>query len=259
MIYNVDKIFILGLLKNKPKIEKKFNSIFHDKRFYGKLDYYLVPGVGSATNDGLYDTSLWSIINHKSIDNISQDIFKNHVDIYRKSKEMKYRRVLILEDDAIFRGEKNKYQVDFINSYIQNDKNYDVFYLGYVNWPILWTSFVHPFIVKPFCPLTAHAYVINQKGIDKILNLLEQNPSLKNYHIDKLLANQPSIEKKAAFPMISFQEKDPSLYLKACDKIGIYIDFIKFSRINENISIYIPILLYFLFILFLIKILKKKY
>ena len=114
MIYNVDKIFILGLLKNKTKIEKKFNSIFQDKRFSGKLDYYLVPGVGSATNDGLYDTSLWSIINHKTMDNISKDIFKNHVDIYQKSKEMNYDRVMILEDDAIFQSEKNKYHFKII-------------------------------------------------------------------------------------------------------------------------------------------------
>ena len=126
-----------------------------------------------------------------------------------------------------------------------------------MNWPILWTSFVHPFVVKPFSPLTAHAYIINRNGINKILDMIQQNPALKDHHIDKLLANESSINKKAAFPMISFQEKDPSLYLKACDKIGIYIDFIKFSRINENISIYIPFVIYFFLILFFTKLFKN--
>lgn len=257
MLHNVDKIFILGLLKNKTRIISKFDSIFNDKLFDGKLEYHLVNGVGSATNDGLYDSSLWSILQHKTMDRISRDIFKNHVDIYKKSKQMDYERVMILEDDAIFTSYKNQNQLNFLNSYIRNNENYDIFYLGYVNWPILWSSFSNPFVIKPFSPLTAHAYIINRNGIQKILEMIQTNPELQSIHIDKLLATSKTIKKKAAFPMISFQEKDPSLYLKACDKIGIYIDFIKFSRINENISIYIPILFYcFLFLIFTKNIIK---
>ena len=257
MLHNVDKIFILGLLKNKTRIISKFDSIFNDKSFDGKLEYYLVNGVGSATNDGLYDSSLWSILQHKTMDRISRDIFKNHVDIYKKSKQMDYERVMILEDDAIFTSYKNQNQLNFLNSYIRNNENYDIFYLGYVNWPILWSSFSNPFVIKPFSPLTAHAYIINRNGIQKILEMIQTNPELQSIHIDKLLATSKTIKKKAAFPMISFQEKDPSLYLKACDKIGIYIDFIKFSRINENISIYLPILFYcFLFLIFTKNIIK---
>ena len=257
LLHNVDKIFILGLLKNKTRIISKFDSIFNDKSFDGKLEYHLVNGVGSATNDGLYDSSLWSILQHKTMDRISRDIFKNHVDIYKKSKQMHYERVMILEDDAIFTSYKNQNQLNFLNSYIRNNENYDIFYLGYVNWPILWSSFCNPFVIKPFSPLTAHAYIINRNGIQKILEMIQTNPELQSIHIDKLLATSKTIKKKAAFPMISFQEKDPSLYLKACDKIGIYIEFIKFSRINENISIYIPILFYcFLFLIFTKNIIK---
>ena len=121
----------------------------------------------------------------------------------------------------------------------------------------MWSSFSNPFVIKPFSPLTAHAYIINRNGIQKILEMIQTNPELQSIHIDKLLATSKTIKKKAAFPMISFQEKDPSLYLKACDKIGIYIDFIKFSRINENISIYLPILFYcFLFLIFTKNIIK---
>ena len=91
MFLNVDKIIVLGLLKNKEKIEKKFSNMFTDHT--KKLEYHLVPGVGSTQNDGNYYSSLWSILHHRTIDNISKDIFKNHVNIYKKArKNVQWRR-----------------------------------------------------------------------------------------------------------------------------------------------------------------------
>lgn len=239
MFYNLDKIFILGLIKNKEQIEKKFSSMFpyHTK----KLEYFLVPGIGSNQNDGCYDSSLLSILKHNTVDNISRDIFKNHVAIYKKAKTENLNRIMILEDDAVFSDNIPYNQKNTINRWIKENTKYDILYLGYCNWPWIMSTFQNLFIVKPYSPLTLHAYIMNKKGIDKVLSIIENNSSLNKLHIDKLFQQEKTINKYAVYPMIAFQEKDPSLYTKACDKIGIYLNFKSFCRFNEIISLLLPI------------------
>ena len=40
--------------------------------------------------------------------------------------------------------------------------------------------------------------------------------------------------------MIAYQDKDPSLYTKACDKLGIHVEFNSFCKFNEFVSLLIP-------------------
>ena len=257
MFFNVDKIIVLGLLKNKAEIEKKFSSMFTDHT--KKLEYHLVPGVGSTQNDGNYHSSLWSILHHRTIDNISKDIFKNHVNIYKNARRNNWNRILVLEDDVVFPKIYPK-QNKVVNRWLTENKSYDILYLGYCNWPWIWSTFRNSYIVKPAYPLTLHSYIINRKGMDKVLNLIQSNPKLEDLHIDKLLAQEKSLHKFAVFPMIGFQAKDPSLYSKACDKLGIYVNFTTFCRINEYVSLIIPIFLFCLFFFyFFFRISKDKW
>jgi len=254
MFFNVDKIFVLGLMKNKKKIESKFSKIFSNTDAK-KLEYHFVSGVGSTQNDGMYHSSLWSILNHNTIDNISKDIFKNHMDIYRKAKESNFDRILVLEDDAYFKDYSVK-QLQFLNLWLgKYQSTYDILYLGYTNWPWLWSTFHNFYIIQPKSPLLLHAYVITKQGIDKMLNLVEQNPQYQNIHIDKVFAQEKTIQKYATFPMIAYQDKDPSLYTKACDKLGIHVEFNSFCKFNEFVSLLIP---FILVIILLGLFLKKK-
>ena len=77
---NVDKIVVLGLEKNEKTIRSKFDGIFSNRR----VDYFITKGVGTAQNDGMMSSSLWKIMCHDTIDKISIDIFKNHVEIIKQ-------------------------------------------------------------------------------------------------------------------------------------------------------------------------------
>lgn len=255
MALHVDKVFILSLLKNKEKVEKKFTSMF-DSSMHKKLEFFYIGGCGpNTTNDGQYDSTLVSILKHNTIDEISKDIFKNHVSIYRKAKKEGLKRIMILEEDAFFTSMPVS-QCNAVNKFLTT-KSYDIFYLGYVNWPRIWSTFSSFHIVQPSSPLTCHAYIMNYTGIDKVLSLLENNTTITELHIDKFLSEEKSLSKFAVFPQIAFQEKPPSLFIKACDKLGISINFNVFCRWNENISLYLPfVLVFFILSTFFFK--KKK-
>jgi hypothetical protein len=248
---NVDKIIILGLLRNKNKIEKKFSKIFSQNQDMKKLEYHLVEGIGSTQNDGNYNSSLWSILNHSTLDNISKDIFTNHVNIYKYALKNNMERILVLEDDAYFEN-INRNQEKYINNFLSKNKSYDILYLGYCNWPWMWSTWKNLHIVKPFSPLALHSYIINKKGMEKVIHAIHHNPKLVDLHIDKVLAQNNILNKYAVYPMIGFQEKDPSLYEKAFDKIGFfYIPFKTFCKINEQVSLFIPLFLVFILCLYI--------
>jgi hypothetical protein len=49
--------------------------------------------------------------------------------------------------------------------------------------------------------------------------------------------------------MTAFQNKDPALYLKACDNIGFHMSFSSTCRLFEWVSIIFPILFFIMIIL----------
>ena len=240
---NVDRIVVLGLEKNERTIRKKFDGIFPNK----KVSYFITKGVGTAQNDGMMSSSLWKIMCHDTIDKISIDIFKNHVEIIKQCFYNPYiHNVLILEDDACFPNWDQKKWNKTEHWLKKNSEKWDIFFLGYCNWPSMWSIFKTRNIVKLSSPLTAHAYILNKNGMFKILKTLEKNPQCKNMHIDKLFSKIPRFNKYGSFPMVSFQEKCPGLYLKACDKLGVRILFSSCCKWNEWVSVIVPIFVYFL-------------
>ena len=209
----VDKIIVLGLLKNKSTIETKFQNIFNEKNFQ-KTEFYLVPGVGSRMNNASMNAKLPDILRHTATNKISEDIFYNHIDIVKKYYEKNdtdSNRILILEEDCEFdtsrcsSHEKNQKKItDFL---VNPASSWDVLFLGYTNWPL---PFSRPVIdracplnlIIPFSPLTAHAYILNRTGMEKILQAAfpyleaRQSASLANHppHIDKFYASLASLK-----------------------------------------------------------------
>jgi hypothetical protein len=241
MKISVDKVVVLTLEKNEKKIKNKFDPLFPKKQ----LEYYITKGVGTTQNDGTMNSSLWKIMCHDTIDKISIDIFKNHVNIIKKCfHNPNIQTVLILEDDAYF---PNWDQVKWNKTeqwLQQNPQRWDIFFLGYCNWPTMWSKITTRNIVKLSSPLTAHAYILNKNGMFKILKTIEKNPHCKKMHIDKLFTKIPKFYKYGSFPMVSFQEKCPGLYLKACDKMGVRVLFSTCCKWNEWVSVILPIIVY---------------
>lgn len=259
MNIDVSRISVLGLEKNKEKIEQKFNSFFPNR----KIDYFITKGVGTTQNDGTTTSSFWNILNHNTIDKISIDIFNNHISIIKNAWEDEtIDTILILEDDAVFRN-WNQEKWNKVEYWLKEHKDsWDIFYLGYCNWPKLWSVFLTSSIIKVKSPLTAHGYILNRRGMFKILKTLEKNPHCSKMHIDKFFIKIPRFEKLSIFPMVCYQEKCPGLYLKACDKMNVRVLFSTCCQWNEWISILIPILTLFFIcflIIFLFQKMKKKY
>ena len=111
------------------------------------------------------------------------------MDIYRKAKESNFDRILVLEDDAYFKDYSVK-QLQFLNQWLgKYQSTYDILYLvirishGYgVLFIISTLSNLSHLFVTCLCDY--------KTGIDKILNLVEQNPQYQNIHIDKVFAQE---------------------------------------------------------------------
>lgn len=253
---SVDSIYVLGLQKYETETYNAFKSILP----LNKTNFIFKEGVGNTHNDGKMQSSLWNILNHNTIDAVSKDIFKNHISIirnvYYNSKE---ETILILEEDARF-PKWNQIKWNRIEKFLRENKDsWDIFYLGYCNWPFVSSIMITKDVVKVSSPLTLHAYILNRAGMKKILSTLEKSKmNYHNMHIDKFFLKIPNFRKYAAFPMISFQEKCPGLYLKACDKMGLRILFSTFCRFNEYISLLIPILFIFSISLIFITLFSKN-
>ena len=94
----------------------------------------------------------------------------------------------------------------------------------------------------------------------KILKTIEKNHNVNKLHIDKLYTKIKRFKKLGIFPMVSFQEKCPGLYLKACDKMGVRVLFSTCSKWNQWISVIIPFIVLFLIYYFIFyKCLYKNY
>jgi len=108
----------------------------------------------------------------------------------------------------------------------------------------MYNFFIHSGIVKVASPLLAHAFILNKRGMEKILNYTEYGRQHMNCHFDKLIGSKVrTLQKYAVFPMFAFQGKNPALFQKALDKMNVQISIRSLCKWNEALSICIPFLL----------------
>ena len=247
MKFFVDKVIILT---TENKVNDQWKSRYLKFFSENEVEFFVTKGVGATQNGGRIDESITTILSHTSVDPVSKDILKNHLRIIKKSLENpSTQNVMILEDDAIFPKWKQDQWRRMETWLMEHEKTWDIFFLGYCQWPLLMSFMVDWNVVKLTSPLTAHAYILNRKGMQKILHAMQVDPKRNDQHIDKIYASIPNFNKYGAFPMVSFQEKCPGLYLKACDKLGQRILFSTWCKWNEWICLLIPILFFILFTL----------
>ena len=241
-----DTIAVLCLRKNFTEDLKQHFSIFENK-----IDFELVDGIKNSTNEGDVDVTLWKILQHSTMDNVSIDILQNHLKLIQTHLEQGTQNILIMEEDARFpdMSEERIKIWKSINQWLENNPDtWDIFYFGYCNWPLPVSFFHQSNIVRLFTPLCAHAYCLNRNGMQKILNFVQRSDFYANVHFDKLLTKVPGLRKYGAFPALSFQATCPALYVKACDMMNKNVSFQSFSKFNERVSVILP----FIFILLLI-------
>jgi len=249
-----DAIYILTL-QNKD-ISKQITHLKKDCGFQAEnIHIYRSPKriPKNSLNEGKLSDNLWNILNHSTKDEISLDIMKNHLDMISKAYSEKQKFVLFLEDDAFFPSSFQKKRFQTQMQYLKkNIMTWDIAYLGYCPWPWLFSFFITSSMIRLHSALTAHSYVLHFHSMEKIIQNIQLNPEKKLLHIDRFFSEWKELKKYAIFPMICFQEKDPALYVKACDHVGFYLPFSFTCRLLETISLCLPILFFVFLIIFVL-------
>lgn len=249
MLNLIDMIYVLKLKKNDAtKLEKNVREIFPNI----KIKFYEVDGI-SNKNEGNINQSLFEIIKHNTINEVALDITKNHIEIIKEAYNNNYNNILFLEEDVIFENPSQK-KMENVDIWLTNNKKWDIFYLGYCNWPVMCSFFITSNIIKVTNPLLTHAYILNKQGIEKILNFTENGKKNMNMHIDKLFIKIPNFNKYAVYPLLAYQEKNAALFTKACDKLNLNLSMKTICKISQYISLLFPIIFIFLLVFILYKI-----
>lgn len=240
----IDHVSVLTLReKDHTTITERVKSSFGER-----YTLFEVHGEPKSANGGEIGSSLWDILCHKAVDATALDITKNHLSMIQEAYSKGYENVLFLEDDAVFEtisAEKEKRFSDWVT---RNKQKWHILFLGYCTWPLPLSFLVSRDVVRVYTPLTAHAYILNRHGMEKILMFCSKQSNTQ-HHFDKILCMIPGFRKYAIFPMMCFQENDPALYTKALDHIGINISFAKLSRLIEFFSVLLPFILFAILIL----------
>ena len=173
----VDNVYLINMDKDKKRLEsvtKECNNVnITFKRFPGIdvnnlskeiLDKYIPKEIQEYGTNGLIGCGL------------------SHLFIWKDAINKNYKNILVLEDDITFTDDFNEY---FINVIKEVPEDYDILYLGYKDIicnPPKDCSYNH--IYKPIFPLQTHAMIISNKGLKKLVNIINKI----QYHIDWLIA-----------------------------------------------------------------------
>lgn len=241
-----DKVFILSLQDHDiSPLLTHLKEIGLIKNEQEDIYRYSVKGSTEIPNQGNINDSLWNIMSHSTINATSRDITMNHINMIRTAHDLNLSMVLFLEEDCFFPNGKSSImrlsdEIQYLKKHLSS---WDIFYLGYCPWPILWNTFISSSIVKLSSSLAAHSYVLHFHSMEKILQQFFNNSIYNDMHIDAIFSKLPQFRKYGQFPMTAFQNKEPALYLKACDHIGLYMSFNTTCRLFEWLSVLLPIII----------------
>ena len=109
--------------------------------------------------------------------------------------------MLIFEDDARFNIPINKKRISKVFRWLKTNENkWDIFYFGYAPWPVIFSRIESDSIVQLYHPLLSHSYIINRRGMRKILKM-----KYNNINYDVFLAKS-NLKKYGMFPAICYQD-----------------------------------------------------
>lgn len=253
MLDFLNHVYVLTLKsKDHAHLHARYESLFPSR-----YTLFEVDGTLKNANEGQIGSSVWKILQHNETDATALDITKNHTAMIRDAHSKGLENVLFLEDDALFTPLSAEKEARIQHWMTLNSRKWDIFFMGYCPWPVLMTLMVTRDVVRVLTPVCAHAYVLNRRGMEKMLMFLE-DPAHQQHHFDKVFNLIPRFSKYAAFPMISFQETGPALYTKAVDQLGFNIPFTTTCRALEWTSVFLPVVFLALAVVLVMRFAQKK-
>lgn len=208
---------------------------FQPAKSYEKTRKNNSNGIGGVTNQ-----SLMSTIRHKICDETCQNIAKNMFTLAKKGYDAGCQNIIIFEDDARFSIPLRKRRLSHCIKWMAMHE-WDIFYLGYCQWPKLISWFVTKHIVKLTSPMCLHGYCLSRHGMEKVLKI-SRLYHIYPQHVDKIYGRY-RWKKYGIFPSICFQSDAPALYKKASEKLPFDINFKAIMRLMEYGSLTIPFIL----------------
>jgi hypothetical protein len=192
---------------------------------------------GQITNNGIEDPInppgwVESAMNLADTD-FARDLANNHIGIIDKAYEAGLQNIIIFEDDARFQLPLDIAKLQKIVKWLKSN-DWDVFYFGWIPWPVICSWFKTSGVVEIATPLTTHCYALSRKGMRRVRNLRKTSDIVP---IDRFYA-MSDMEMYGAFPAISFQIEDPAIYRRLCP--SYLVSFETVSRIFEFVSVGIP-------------------
>jgi len=178
---------------------------------------------------GLNDVERFSAVKH---DKGAIGCRESHLNIIKKSKDDKLNNVLIFEDDVLF-IESN---IKFISETLEQLKNTDwsLFYLGATVDPnVSHLVSVTENLLKTNFAYTTHAYGINSKIFDKILNEAIYHPIIDVFYCRYIV---PLGDSLIMNPMVAIQQEGFSNIENHHADYNWMIDFFNKIKIKSKIN-----------------------
>jgi GR25 family glycosyltransferase involved in LPS biosynthesis len=193
--------------------------------------------------------------------------FMSHINVITKAYEEGHNKILIFEDDIIPTESYNETTLQYIINYLNSNNDCEYFQLGYTILPHELLTFARaPFLSKnviKYTGNTTHAYIINKKGMKRVIDTWE---TYKDMQID-LYYKEIFINRSASVcPMMFDQnfciandnEKPSSIYYTIMRNVSCYVTFIKLMHTITYLKVYLYTY-YLLFVLLFIILLLLLY
>ena len=189
-------IYVISLKKSEDR-RKKIQDMLNGQVIYSFYD--AVDGKELSQKD----IELSNKIFKKDCLNPGQrGCFLSHLNLYEKIKKEKIPNTLILEDDASI---DNFYYLKNLDTFLIDD--YDIIFLGHCaeeEGDFIKETFT---IRKSISPRCTHAYLISEKGANKLLNYFYSQKW--DLPIDELIY-QCNLDKYSLFPVFAKQNSEIS-------------------------------------------------
>lgn len=247
----IDTIYILKMKHTQlsPLLLTQLQTYFPETPHH----LFEVSGVLTGKNEGDMQMSLLDILCHRRPDEVALDITQNHLQmIHQAFQDSQVQTVLFLEEDAVFETSETRFRSVWNTLQRESSTGFDIFYLGYCNWPWIVSFFVSPHVIVPSSPLLAHAYILSRSGMQKVEAFVQHYG--KQFHIDKLFCHIPSFRKRASHPLLCYQSKNPALLTRLTDRWNIHLSNPLFLQIFHWTSLLLGFLGAFLISYYLCRI-----
>jgi len=148
----------------------------------------------------------------------------SHLFVWQDAIKNNYNNILVLEDDVYFTDDFNEYLKNIMEE-LPND--YDILYLGYSELfcqkP---KDCSFNYISKPISPLALHAYIVSNKGLKKLVNLITKIDDHIDQKVLKIIKKLDAyLSQKKIVNQIWLDSNNSNLKTKTFPKIiNYYLD-----------------------------------